>query len=392
MLTPPYNQVSLANQKKNQTYQVAQFIATTVYYLFYEVTADQEHPEVIGFRQYIQNILECSSNNVNVSVIFTCLLYVERYVTAAKKFGISITGSEIKVWSAALMLADVFLNDAAYAVKSWADVTGIQIRECIIMRKTFLETINYSLAVTMKEYDDWVARLNVISDHVNSVLAYKARQGYIQQEMVYQSLMKQPHNQPYTVSCSLNSNKRTTNIDYGRRPSNDVYQAAMVPNNNSYDIQRPLSNFQSSDLVVFTSHSPNQSNYSRNQNRMIPNSNYFLSDEQLSSSINTPNYYLIEERNYSPNNNIPIYNSHPILPYHNQNYGRITNSIDHTTIPSASTPGNFEYQSSADTLIKSPMSFKNQKYQKSQRSFVVSSDINANGVYFPPSRQYSQGW
>jgi hypothetical protein len=345
---------------------------------------------------------------------------VERYVTAAKKFGISITGTEIKVWSAALMLADVFLNDAAYAVKSWADVTGIQIRECIIMRKTFLQTINYSLGVTMKEYDDWVARLNVISDHVNSVLAYKARQGYIQQEMVYQSLMKQPQNQPYVMSCPdvyLNSNNRTPNNDYERRPSNDIYQAVLGASN-VYDINHPMNNGRPTDLVVFKSLSPSHNDYARTQNHTIPNtnyyvkeeripsstntsnyyvkeeripsstntSNYFVKEERIPSSIKTTNYYVKEERNYSANNNIPTYSSQLIYPtghhYQNQNYARISNSINQIPNPSNSTPGNFEYQSSAETLIKSPMSFK---YQKSQRSFV-------DGDYLPPPRQYDQGW
>jgi hypothetical protein len=221
--------IMLGHSSQNQIKSVAQFIATTVYYIFYSVTAEQQHPEVLGFRKYIQNILECSTNNVNTSVIFISLLYVSKYVSNAKSLGITYAGTEIKVWSASLMLADVYLNDAAYAVKSWSDVTGIPIKECISIRKTFLQMIKYTLHVTLQEYNTWISKLYAISDHANTVLAYKCRQNYLQRQekILYQSLMKPQHSHTYPMSdMYLNANNNVVAIQ-NRRPSVDIYHAAL---------------------------------------------------------------------------------------------------------------------------------------------------------------------
>ncbi|KAJ3372559.1 hypothetical protein HDU91_003257 [Kappamyces sp. JEL0680] len=175
----------------NPTLQVSQFIATTVYYLVYSYSADQSHPTVQAFQSFISTILACTTNNVTAPVILTSLLYVSRYVQNTKFYGPIQQGSEVKIWVTALMLADAVINDAAYAVKSWSDVTKIPVQECIKMRQVFLEIISYDLHVSEVQYDAWINSLQQISAHVSSILFYKSTMNGPAMNLISQPLMRQ---------------------------------------------------------------------------------------------------------------------------------------------------------------------------------------------------------
>ncbi|KAJ3211386.1 hypothetical protein HDU67_004570, partial [Dinochytrium kinnereticum] len=61
-------------------------------------------------------------------------------------------GSEHRVWVAALMLADAYLNDNAFLCKSWAEVTAIPTAECASMRRAFLSCVDHDLAIGEPEF------------------------------------------------------------------------------------------------------------------------------------------------------------------------------------------------------------------------------------------------
>lgn len=212
MLTPPYIMSSniMASPKSN-TVQVAQFICTTVYYLLYGITVDQNHPAVLGFQNYIQSILICSSNNVTASVILNSLLYVSRFNTQLKYRGIKTIYTEAQIWTISLILADVTMNDAAYAIKSWSQVTNIPTKHLIAMRKDFLEIINYDLYVNQLQYASWITSLQQISAHVSTILYYQkpVQQPITYQQMTYQTLMRP--RQVYCISPPLASPQGCSN-------------------------------------------------------------------------------------------------------------------------------------------------------------------------------------
>jgi hypothetical protein len=116
-------------------------------------------------------------------------LYLRRY---REKQQFIPPDSEYKLWIVSLMLADVELNDAAYAVKSWSQVSLIPIPELIHLRLVFLETIQYKLHVTERQYSNWIQSLQSISQHVSTCLFYKSPMMY-RQPMLYQPLMRQPN-------------------------------------------------------------------------------------------------------------------------------------------------------------------------------------------------------
>ena len=172
---------------------VVQFISTTIYFLLFQSTADRNHPSVMAFEVYIQRILNCSTNNVTVPVIFTALFYVDRYAKRLRLNGISRRDSEAQILVASLMLADVYHNDAAYAVCSWSELSSFPTIECIKMRKQFLEIIDYDLYLSFEQYSRWIIELKRISNLVTTVMYYNQNKTLVPintPPMSYQSLMR----------------------------------------------------------------------------------------------------------------------------------------------------------------------------------------------------------
>ncbi|KAI8896771.1 hypothetical protein BC833DRAFT_596290 [Globomyces pollinis-pini] len=205
MQTPPseYHHINLkmnANYNSNAN-NVSQFIATNVYCLVYKTTPNPNHPAMTSFRKYIDTILSQTSNNVTSPVIFVSLLYVSRYMECAKYYNYPKSSiNPVKLWTTALMLADVTLNDAAYAVKSWSQVTEIPVRECIYNRKCFMELIKYDLNVTEVQYAEWIDSLKRISRIVSSLVQQQyPSQYHIPSQMVCQPLMR-THRQSLCIS------------------------------------------------------------------------------------------------------------------------------------------------------------------------------------------------
>ena len=133
------------------------------------------------FKSFVDSILVCTENNVTPSVIMLSLLYIARYVerlqalsstsslsssssspvenSANPKYTIP-ANSQIKIWITSLMLADAFLNDSAYATKSWALVSHLSIEDCVCLRRVMLETLNYDLGASVDELDKFGAAIH----------------------------------------------------------------------------------------------------------------------------------------------------------------------------------------------------------------------------------------
>ena len=185
--------MSISNQNSRSS-EVARFVSKMVYFLVFNCTADHLHPTVLEFESFIANVLKCSSNNVNISVLLTSLLYVSRYVQAAPQ---GTANNALNIWTVALILSDVYHNDCAYTVQSWSQVTMIPLPSLIQMRKQFLETISYNLDITLEDYNIWTSKLQVMSNYVSIATQYQQQraklqmeQSYHHQQMGYQSLMR----------------------------------------------------------------------------------------------------------------------------------------------------------------------------------------------------------
>ena len=262
---------------KNNTMGVVQFISTTVYFLLFQSTADRNHPSVMAFEVYIQRILNCSTNNVTVPVIFTALFYVDRYSKRLRLNGISRRDSEAQILVASLMLADVYHNDAAYAVCSWSELSSFSLQECIQMRRQFLEIIDYDLFLSFEQYSRWIVELKRISNLVATVMHYnqtKIAAPTNTPQLSYQSLMRNTNIQPTLVYPS--PSHQNYNTQAGRRSS--------LMSGNNHSVNRGASDsslivpavnsgigYTPTQLQLVRSRSGHELTYSAAQ--IVPNSN-----------------------------------------------------------------------------------------------------------------------
>jgi hypothetical protein len=58
------------------------------------------------------------------------------------------------------MLADTFMNDNAFACKSWSEVTGLASADCAYLKRMFLISLNHGLWVGEDEYAEWLSYLH----------------------------------------------------------------------------------------------------------------------------------------------------------------------------------------------------------------------------------------
>lgn len=95
-----------------------------------------------------------SSINISKNVIFLALLFIYRL----KEQNLAIRGkpgSEYRLLTVALILGNKFLDDNTYTNKTWAEITGIFVKEIHVMEVEFLVNIRYSLLVSKAQWEDW---------------------------------------------------------------------------------------------------------------------------------------------------------------------------------------------------------------------------------------------
>ncbi|KAK4131509.1 hypothetical protein BT67DRAFT_387581 [Trichocladium antarcticum] len=108
------------------------------------------------FKKWILTVLTTTQVTQNVAVL--ALLYIYRLKMANPTVK-GRPGSEYRLLTVALMLANKFLDDNTYTNKTWADVSGISVAEIHVMEVEFLSNMRYSLLVSVDQWEEWLDRL-----------------------------------------------------------------------------------------------------------------------------------------------------------------------------------------------------------------------------------------
>ncbi|EMR09201.1 hypothetical protein PNEG_02538 [Pneumocystis murina B123] len=95
-----------------------------------------------------------SSINISKNVIFLALLFIYRLKERNPMIR-GKSGSEYRLLTIALILGNKFLDDNTYTNKTWAEITGISVKEIHVMEAEFLVNIHYSLLVSKTQWEDW---------------------------------------------------------------------------------------------------------------------------------------------------------------------------------------------------------------------------------------------
>jgi hypothetical protein len=108
------------------------------------------------FKKWILTVL--TTTQVTQNVVVLALLYIYRLKTANPTVK-GRSGSEYRLLTVALMLANKFLDDNTYTNKTWADVSGISVTEIHVMEVEFLSNMRYSLLVSVEQWEEWLDKL-----------------------------------------------------------------------------------------------------------------------------------------------------------------------------------------------------------------------------------------
>lgn len=109
-----------------------------------------------AYKKWVNSIL--TTTQVTQNVILLALLFVYRLKSRNAKVNGS-PGSEYRLLTVALMLGNKFLDDNTYTNKTWAEVSGIAVKEIHVMEVEFLSNMRYGLLVSKEQWEDWLKKL-----------------------------------------------------------------------------------------------------------------------------------------------------------------------------------------------------------------------------------------
>ncbi|KAL1916139.1 uncharacterized protein VTP21DRAFT_6143 [Calcarisporiella thermophila] len=108
------------------------------------------------FARFCRRLFEAT--RVTSANCLLALLYIYRYRRAQPNVRGS-PGCEYRLLTVALLLANKFLDDSTYTARTWADVSGIPVREVVVMEVEFLAALDYKLWVDPHEFAGWKERV-----------------------------------------------------------------------------------------------------------------------------------------------------------------------------------------------------------------------------------------
>ncbi|KAI9251568.1 cyclin-domain-containing protein [Sporodiniella umbellata] len=105
------------------------------------------------FKHFIQKVLEATQ--LTSPCVFMAFYYIRKLRSVYPKMQVS-TGSEIRLFITALILANKYLEDSTFTNKTWSSVSGISVQELNIMEMEFLSELDFNLCISEKQFNKWV--------------------------------------------------------------------------------------------------------------------------------------------------------------------------------------------------------------------------------------------
>ncbi|KAI0405610.1 hypothetical protein F4802DRAFT_606648 [Xylaria palmicola] len=109
-----------------------------------------------AYKKWVHSIL--STTQVTQNVVLLALLFVYRLKKTNPRVH-GNPGSEYRLLTVALMLGNKFLDDNTYTNKTWAEVSGISVKEIHVMEVEFLSNMRYGLLTSKEQWQTWLQKL-----------------------------------------------------------------------------------------------------------------------------------------------------------------------------------------------------------------------------------------
>ncbi|KAI1827454.1 hypothetical protein F4861DRAFT_365078 [Xylaria intraflava] len=110
----------------------------------------------MAYKKWVNSIL--STTQVTQNVVLLALLFVYRLKKTNPRVH-GNPGSEYRLLTVALMLGNKFLDDNTYTNKTWAEVSGLSVKEIHVMEVEFLSNMRYGLLTSKEEWLEWLDKL-----------------------------------------------------------------------------------------------------------------------------------------------------------------------------------------------------------------------------------------
>ncbi|KAI8891210.1 hypothetical protein K501DRAFT_327845 [Backusella circina FSU 941] len=105
-----------------------------------------------AFKKFCRQIL--NATQMSESVVLLSLKYIAILLQNSPNIQ-GAEGSEYRLFTVALMLANKFLDDNTFTNKTWSEVSGMRVRDLNIMELEFLDVLRFRLSVGKQEYERW---------------------------------------------------------------------------------------------------------------------------------------------------------------------------------------------------------------------------------------------
>ncbi|ORZ13034.1 cyclin-domain-containing protein [Absidia repens] len=138
----------------SNTNQLADFCALAVPSIWGPLK-QQSMKRTIAFKQFCQKVIKATQ--ISYACIVLGLYYIHRLRSAYPYIHASI-GSEIRLFTTALVLANKYLDDNTFTNKTWSEVSSIPISELNIMEMEFLSALHYNIHLPHDQYFQWVGQ------------------------------------------------------------------------------------------------------------------------------------------------------------------------------------------------------------------------------------------
>ncbi|KAF9578916.1 hypothetical protein BGW38_005057, partial [Lunasporangiospora selenospora] len=112
------------------------------------------------FLKYCLDVL--SATVLSTSAVLLALRYIQKLIInlrATNKVVNTGEGAEYRFLTGALMLANKFLDDNTFTNKTWADITGMKVKDLNLLESQFLTGLEFRLFTSTAEFHEWLANL-----------------------------------------------------------------------------------------------------------------------------------------------------------------------------------------------------------------------------------------
>ncbi|KAG1057701.1 hypothetical protein G6F43_000482 [Rhizopus delemar] len=120
-----------------------------------KATADMANMTSAAFKKFCRQASQIlNATQLSESVVLLSLKYIAILLQNSPHIQ-GADGSEYRLFTVALMLANKFLDDNTFTNKTWSEVTGMKVTDLNIMELEFLDVLQFRLTVKKEEYERW---------------------------------------------------------------------------------------------------------------------------------------------------------------------------------------------------------------------------------------------